>query len=137
MALNGPVLRSSFELVVGRDPEFTLRFYRIFFTRYPQVVPLFGKNSQAAQAKMLAEALSAVLDHLDDAPWLVSTLKGMGVKHEGYGVTRSMYPWVGECLLAAMAEVAGDDWSAEIEGAWVEAYGAICELMWAGYEAEA
>lgn len=129
MALNVPLLRESFELVASRDALVAQRFYRIFFSRYPQVVPLFGRNSQEAQGKMLTEALVAVLDHLEDAPWLVGNLKALGVRHEGYGVTREMYGWVGECLLAALAEVAGPDWSPEIEAAWVEAYGAIVGLM--------
>ena len=133
MALNAEVLRSSFELVASRNPDITVRFYEILFDRYPNVKPLFGNNAPAAQAKMLAEALMAVLDHLDDAPWLSETLAGMGTKHEGYGVTKDMYPLVGECLIATFAEVAADDWTSEMQTAWGDAYGAICELMWTGY----
>jgi hemoglobin-like flavoprotein len=129
MALNVPVLRSTFELVVERQPQLVHRFYEILFTRYPQVKPLFGRNSAAAQEKMLTDALVAVIDHLEDAPWLVSTLKGLGEKHQGYGVTPEMYGWVGACLLAALAEAAGKDWSPEAEKAWTEAYGAIVSLM--------
>lgn len=134
MALDPNALRSSFELVAERNPDLTLRFYEILFDRYPQVQPMFGRNARDAQAKMLAEALMAVLDHLDDATWLSETLAGMGRKHEGYGVTREMYPWVGECLIATFAEVAGDDWHDGYTAAWGDAYGAICELMWTGYE---
>ncbi|MBM4361083.1 MAG: flavohemoprotein [Deltaproteobacteria bacterium] len=132
MALNPALLRSSFELVVERNPKLTERFYEIFFQRYPQVKPLFGRRSQPEQAKMLAEALAGVLDHLDDAPWLTSTLGGMGVKHVGYGVTSEMYGWVGECLLAAIAEAAGPAWNKELEQAWTDAYGAVAGLMQSG-----
>ncbi len=45
-----------------------------------------------------------------------------------------MYPWVGECLIATLAEIAADDWSDEIETAWVDAYGAITSLMLEGAE---
>jgi hemoglobin-like flavoprotein len=134
MSLNPELLNSSFELVVERNPNVTVRFYEILFDRYPDAESLFGGNSREQQAKMLAEALTAVLNHLDDPPWLKETLMGMGRKHEGYGVTREMYPWVGECLIATFAEVAGDDWNDDYEQAWADAYGAICELMWEGYE---
>ncbi len=30
----------------------------------------------------------------------------MGAKHLDYGVTNEMYDWVGECLVATLAEVA-------------------------------
>jgi hemoglobin-like flavoprotein len=129
MSLNVSVLRSSFDLVVEKQPQVVHHFYEILFSRYPQVKPLFGHNSAAAQEKMLTDALVAVVDHLEDAPWLKATLAGLGAKHEGYGVTREMYGWVGECLLAALAQAAGDAWTKETEVAWVEAYGAIVALM--------
>jgi len=128
MALNTELLRSSFALIVDREPALTARFYGIFFDRYPQVVPMFSRNTPEKQQEMLTGALVAVLDHLEDAPWLASTLRSLGRRHDGYGVTAEMYGWVGECLLAAMAEVAGADWNAEIEQAWLDAYGAIVSL---------
>jgi hemoglobin-like flavoprotein len=132
MALNAPVLRSTFELVVEKQPQLMHRFYEILFERHPRTKALFGRHSGAAQEKMLTEALTGVLDHLDDAPWLTTTLEGLGAKHRTYGVTDEMYEWVGGSLLAALAEAAGDDWSAEAETAWTEAFGAIASLMKAG-----
>ena len=135
MSLNVTVLRSTFELVVERQPEVVHRFYEILFSRYPQVKPLFGHNSAAAQEKMLTNALVSVVEHLEDAPWLTSTLGGLGAKHKDYGVTDEMYDWVGASLLAALAEAAGPDWSREAEVAWTEAYGAIAALMKGGAKA--
>jgi len=135
--LNASLLRSSFELVVERSPHVVRRFYEIFFTRYPQVRPMFRTSADglARQEKMLTDALVAVLDHVDDAPWLRQTLLGLGGKHVEYGVRDEMYAWVGECLLAALEEAAGDAWSPEIAGAWTEAYGAITGLMLEGARA--
>jgi hemoglobin-like flavoprotein len=132
MSLNVPLLRSSFELVIERQPELTHRFYEILFQRYPKAKALFVRNTPAAQEKMLADALVAVMDHLEDVPWLTTTLKGLGAKHVGYGVTTEMYGWVGASLLATLAEVAGKDWTPGLEAAWTEAYGAISGLMQAG-----
>jgi hemoglobin-like flavoprotein len=129
MALNVGLLRQSFELVASVNPAFTTRFYEILFERYPQARPLFPASGVARQAEMLNGALVAVLDHLEDAPWLVQTLGALGAKHVGYGVTREMYDWVGASLLATLAEVAGPQWNPEIHAAWAEAYGAIASLM--------
>jgi hemoglobin-like flavoprotein len=129
MPLNVNLLRQSFEVVATANPSFVGRFYEILFERYPQARPLFPQNGMARQAEMLTQALVAVLDHLEDAPWLQDTLGALGAKHVGYGVTREMYDWVGASLLATLAEVAGPAWTPELQGAWGEAYGAIVSLM--------
>lgn len=129
MSLNVSLLRQSFALVVEREPQLTSRFYEILFARYPQARPLFGRTSQGKQAEMLQSALVAVMDHLEDGPWLTSTLGALGQKHVGYGVTAEMYDWVGDSLIATLAESAGTAWSPELQAAWIDAYTAIATLM--------
>jgi hemoglobin-like flavoprotein len=48
-----------------------------------------------------------------------------------------MYGWVGECLLATLAQVAGDEWNADLAREWGGAYGAIAALMQQGAAASA
>ncbi|HEX4479127.1 MAG TPA: globin domain-containing protein [Polyangiaceae bacterium] len=132
MSLNPTLLRESFALVAEKEPELTMRFYEVLFARYPAARPLFGRNSSARQAEMLQGALGAVLDHLEDATWLADTLGALGQKHAGYGVTDDMYGWVGESLIATLAEAAGSAWTPELEVAWTAAYAAIVSLMLRG-----
>jgi hemoglobin-like flavoprotein len=129
MALNVGLLRSSFEVVANANPRFVTRFYEILFERYPQAKPLFPASGMARQEEMLTGALIAVVDHLEDAPWLKETLGALGAKHAGYGVKPEMYDWVGGSLLATLAEVAGPAWTPELNAAWAEAYGAIVSMM--------
>lgn len=133
MALNAELLRTSLALVVEKQPEITPRFYEILFDRYPQARSLFGRNSAQAQQRMLQDAIVAVVDHVEDAAWLKEQLHTMGARHKGYQVAPEMFPWVGECLLATLAEIAGESWTPEIEAAWKDAYGAITGLMLEGY----
>jgi hemoglobin-like flavoprotein len=132
MGLNVKLLRESFELVVERSPNLAHRFYEILFERYPQAASMFPASRRVRQEGMLTEALVAVIDHLEDAPWLTSSLHALGAKHLDYGVTDEMYGWVGDSLLRTLAEAAGSAWSPELEAAWAEAYGAIAGLMQAG-----
>jgi hemoglobin-like flavoprotein len=134
MSLNVTLLRDSFGMVVEREPEIMHRFYEHLFARHPEVRSMFGRNSQSQQEKMLAQALAAVLDHLEDAAWLSKTLGEMGSKHVGYGVKDEMYGWVGDALLVTLAEVAGKEWSAELHVAWADAFNAIAGLMLKGAE---
>jgi len=137
MSLDANALKTSFDLVVSRRPDLTERFYEILFADHPELASMFGHNARKAQAEMLAQALAAVIDHLDDAPWLQRTLGGLGARHVGYGVTPEMYGWVGAALLQTLAEVAGDDWTPSLAEQWAAAFGAIQSLMLAGTVAAA
>ena len=131
MTLDPTILRASFELVIDRRPDLTVRFYEILFERYPALRPLFSR-ARETQARMLAEAIAAVLDHLEDARWLGATLGTLGRKHVDYGVTDAMYDQVGDALLATLAEVAGAAWTPTVAAQWTAAYGAIAGMMKAG-----
>jgi hemoglobin-like flavoprotein len=135
MSLNTQLLRTSFELVVERAPDLTHRFYAVLFERYPQTQAMFSPSRRGQQENMLTQALVAVMDHLDDAPWLVNTLRALGARHVNYGVTDEMYGWVAESLLITLEEVAGAEWSPELANAWTEALTAIAGLMQAGAHA--
>lgn len=136
MADTATLLRESISIAASREPVITKRFYAIFHSRYPEVVPLFSKNAPEKQQEMLQGALLAVLDHLDDAAWLEDTLGAIGAGHVSYGVQDHMYPWVGECLIAALAELCGDQWTKEHETAWAGAYGALMGMALAGARRE-
>ena len=135
MALDAQLLRNSFNLAVVRQPNLTHVFYEQLFARYPAARPLFVRADMDVQEQMLGEALVAVLDHLEDVPWLQSTLGGLGAKHAGYGVTPNMYDWVGDVLVTTLARANGEQWTAAHTAGWQEAYGAIAAMMLEGYPA--
>ncbi len=137
MSLNVALLRTSFDLVVEKAPDLTARFYVNLFALYPQTKPMFSPSRQKEQENMLTQALVAVLDHLEDAPWLATTLRGLGARHVSYGVSDEMYDWVGHSLLLTLEQVAGDAWSDELKEAWTAAFGAISGLMKEGARAAA
>jgi hemoglobin-like flavoprotein len=128
MGLDIEALTESFALVAEQETALASRFYEILFERYPQTRAMFGPRV-AQQAKMLTQALAAVVEHLEDSAWLGTTLHALGAKHVEYGVRDEMYDWVGECLIAALAEIAGPAFTPRVKDAWIAAYGAIAELM--------
>ncbi len=136
MALNPDLLRGSFQLVIERAPDLTARFYRVLFRRNPELEALFHRRPLEVQERMLGEALGAVLDHLEDAPWLTEQLGALGAKHVEYGVAPEMYGTVGGALLETLSAAAGSAWTQELEAQWAEAFGAIRDLMLAGANAQ-
>lgn len=129
MAPDGPFLRDHFELVLQRDVEFPARFYEILFERHPAVRSLFARNSDGAQHSLLAQTLMAVLDHLEEPRWLRDRLAPLGEHHLRYGVTPEMYDWVGDALIAAIAEATADVWSPRHQAEWASAYQLMVALM--------
>lgn len=126
------LIRSNFALVVDRAPDLVERFYARLFTEQPQLKALFGRRSEKAQAEMLTSALLAVVDHLEDPAWLVSTLAPMGDKHRTYGVKDEMYPMVAGALVGSLKDVSGADWTADTEQAWLGALTFVAKTMMAG-----
>lgn len=129
------LLEHSLALVDLPDDGLTVRFYDILFARYPEVEPMFSRETRQ-QAAMLRTAIVSVVDHLDDSAWLSTNLGALGRRHAGMGVTEPMYAAVAECMIAAMAEIGGERWTAEMTEGWGEALTAVASLMLAGYPAE-
>lgn len=126
------LIETNLALVSEAAPDVVGRFYTKLFERHPDLKPLFGRRSAAAQEKMLLEAILAVVDHMEDATWLQETLRPMGAKHLGYGVRDEMYPLVADTLIATLREISGRSWSDPLERAWAGALGAVAGEMIAG-----
>jgi DNA-binding winged helix-turn-helix (wHTH) protein/hemoglobin-like flavoprotein len=128
-------LHESLERVADRMPEMVHAMYGTLFARHPEARTLFRRNRPDVQERMLADALTSIVDQFQDAPWLEETLLALGARHAAYGVRDEMYAWVGEALLEALAHTLGDDWTPRLSRAWTDAYAAISVLMLAGQAA--
>lgn len=129
MSLNVELLEQSFELVKPRSDEFVASFYNNLFTDYPASKPLFEHSNMTKQQQMLKGALVMVIENLRQPEVLSKALKGLGARHVKYGALPEHYPLVGNSLLKTLSEYAGNAWTPELKQAWVDAYGAITELM--------
>jgi hemoglobin-like flavoprotein len=105
------LLRDTLELTLARDDSFPTKFYERLFAAHPEVRPLFHRSSPGAQNKMFAQKLTMLVDHLDDPAWLDRELATLAANHTSYGVTAEMYPWVGDALIATLAEACDDGWT--------------------------
>jgi methyl-accepting chemotaxis protein len=128
------LLRDSFNAVAPRANELAETFYRILFDRYPVVRPLFRDTDLKEQQRKLVQALALVVGNLERPAKLKKVLGALGARHVDYGAQPAYYDAVGECLLAALAEIAGPVWSIKLERAWTDAYGAVASLAIAGAE---
>ena len=81
---------------------------------------------------MLGQALASVLDHLEDASWVGHTLRELGQRHAGYGVTDAHYDTVAGALLWTLEMGLGEAFTPEVKVAWTAVYGVLATNMKAG-----
>ena len=134
--MNLEALETSFDLVAPRGDELMDEFYSRLFAAAPAVKPLFPDNL-SRQKVMLLGALVLLRKSLRDLESIAPKLRDLGARHVAYGAQPEHYPVVGTVLIASMAAIAGDAWTAEYEAAWAEAYEIVAATMLEGAESVA
>jgi nitric oxide dioxygenase len=132
MPLELDTLETSFDLVAADGEALVDVFYDRLFAAVPAVAPLFAQTDMRRQKSMLLAALVLLRKSLRNLDAIIPTLRRLGACHVTYGARPEHYPIVGEVLIAAMAEVAGDAWRPEYERAWAAAYGVVATVMLEG-----
>jgi len=132
MALDVETLEESFDLVAPKGDELISTFYDRLFETAPAVKPLFEKVDMERQRQALLNMLVVLRESLRDLDDIVPDLEDLGARHAGYGARPDHYPVVGQALIGAMSEVAGDAWKPEYTSAWEEAYGVVKDVMLSG-----
>jgi methyl-accepting chemotaxis protein len=132
MAIDVERLEESFDLVAPQGDELMRTFYDKLFEAAPSVRPLFADVDMERQRQALLNMLLVVRESLRDLDDIVPDLEELGARHIEYGAKSEHYPVVGEVLIAAMAEVAGDAWKPEYTSAWQDAYQVVQGVMLSG-----
>jgi nitric oxide dioxygenase len=107
------------------------RFYDDLFDAYPELIAVFhpALMAEGAQQRLLAQALLAYAEHIDQPEVLAPAIDRIARKHASHRVGPAQYPIVGRHLLAAIAEVLGADATPELLEAWAEAYGFLARAL--------
>ncbi len=123
------LLTAHLTAIADRSRELHSVFYGRLFEQHPGTRELFGAFSGPHQFQMLHQILELALDHSTGAASVPDQLVLLGQTHHDYEVRPEMYGWVAQCMLDALAEVTGPDWTAEMEQAWRAQLAAIAQQM--------
>jgi hemoglobin-like flavoprotein len=122
------LVQSSFEHVQPIAEAAAALFYRRLFELDPTLRPLF-KGDLEEQGRKLMEMLGLAVKGLDHPEALAPALKGLGLRHSGYGVREQDYETVGEALVWTLKQGLGPNFTPEVREAWIAVYKLIAEMM--------
>jgi hemoglobin-like flavoprotein len=91
MALQIELLETSFQEIAPQGEAFVTKFYETLFARFPQTKGFFTSTDMKEQKKKLLGALALVIQNLRKPDVLAAALKGLGQRHEAYGVQPEHY----------------------------------------------
>ena len=125
------LVRQTFDLVVPIAGVAADMFYERLFYMAPSLRHMFPQDMREQKRKLMVMMAMAV-QGLGDLDKLVPQLMTLGARHAGYGVKDSHYKAVGEALIWTLERGLANEFTPEVERAWVRVYLLIAATMQAG-----
>lgn len=111
----------SLELVAERKSDLTPLVYARLFDEYPQMKPLFWRDTKdAIKGEMLARVFELILDFIGDNRYAAHLVQCEVITHEGYDVPPDVFRIFFRVVADSVREALGSDWTAEFERAWAQ-----------------
>jgi diguanylate cyclase (GGDEF)-like protein len=122
------LVRSTFAQLAPRQAQVADDFYDNLFTLAPELAAMFPENLDRQKRKLM-EMIGVCIGRLHQFDSLTETVRALGTRHAGYGVTAAHYALVGQALLSAIARSLGDDFTPDVERAWTKVYQTLASTM--------
>lgn len=130
------LLAASFARVSANKNDAATIFYARLFMTSPELRPLFQSDMES-QKRRLMSSLAQIVDFYRVGVDPTSYLAHLGRNPQAYGSQRAHFDALGDALLFTLAQVLGQEFSAEIRGAWVQAYAEVSAAILRAGELEA
>jgi len=129
------IVKATAPMIKEHGQAITQRMYEIAFAARPDARHLFvntwmvSSEEGRKQAGRLAGAVYAYAQNIDELEKLTGPVEHIANRHVDTKILPEAYPVIGQCLLAAIEEVLGDEATPEILSAWEEAYDALANVF--------
>jgi nitric oxide dioxygenase len=122
-----PVVEATLPVVGAAIPEIANRFYRLLFTKHPELLNgTFNRGNQAegSQQAALAGSVAAFATALVKSPEQLPEhlLSRIAHKHASLGISPDQYQVVHDNLFGAIVDVLGEAVTPDVAAAWDEVY---------------
>jgi hemoglobin-like flavoprotein len=122
------LVRASYAAITRLEQDYSARFYHRLLERHPFTRALFP-DDLTRQISVFRLTVDALIAQLDQPEASHAALAELGQRHVGYGVLTHHYAYVGEVLIDAFAEMAGDRFDAATRTAWETLYAGMAQAM--------
>ncbi len=122
------LVQDSFAQVVPMADLAADLFYTRLFTLDPALRSMF-KGDMCEQKRKLMATLQFAVFSLSRLDHLLPTVRTLGERHAGYGVTAAHYDTVGQALLWTLEQGLGAVFTPDVKAAWAETYLLLAGVM--------
>ena len=124
-------VKSTIPLLESVGPDITKHFYQRMFRDNPELKNIFNMAHQQSGSQSLAlfNALAAYAKYIDNLPMLTGAVQRIAHKHSALNIRPEHYGIVGHHLIETLRELASEAFTAEVEDAWVAAYGQLADVF--------
>jgi len=125
------LVRRTFDLIVPISEVAADMFYERLFYMAPSLRRMFPADMREQKRKLMVMIATAV-QSLGDLESLIPQIMTLGARHAGYGVKDQHYKAVGEALIWTLERGLANEFTPEVERAWVRVYLLLAATMQAG-----
>jgi hemoglobin-like flavoprotein len=129
IAFQKNLVKSTWKMMAPMADEVARRFYERLFEIDTSAQALFKSSDLPEQRRKLVQALSLVVQGIDDLSTLAPVVADLGRRPAQLGVTESQYESVGVALLWTFEQSLGSRWTKEASRAWASAYAVLAGVM--------
>jgi hemoglobin-like flavoprotein len=122
------LVQSSFKSVAPIASKAADLFYDRLFEIAPDVRSLFPADLSGQKVKLIGMLATAV-NNLHQLAAILPSVRDLGSRHRGYGVTTEHYAPVGAALIWTLEQGLGPAFTSDVKAAWGEAYSTLAGAM--------
>lgn len=125
------LVKDTVPLLEAGGSAITDHFYHRMFTHNPDLKDIFNMSNQRTgrQKVALFETILAYAKNLDNVSVLKQAVERIAHKHTSMHIKAEHYKIVGTNLIETLRELLLEQFTSEVEAAWVNAYGVLASIF--------
>jgi hemoglobin-like flavoprotein len=123
------LVQTTWEKLLPIQNEAARLFYDRLFALDPSANALFRSGDMREQGRKLTAMITIAVNGLKHLDTIVPAIRELGRRHAGYRVTDAHYDTVGAALIWTLELGLGDDFTPEVQAAWVDVYTLLADTM--------
>ncbi|HQR12575.1 MAG TPA: adenylate/guanylate cyclase domain-containing protein [Casimicrobiaceae bacterium] len=122
------LVQSTIGVLLQHQKQFTAHLYRRLFEITPGARALF-RGDMESQGQMLSHMLQFLVYAMSRPETMMLGLRGLGRRHDGYGVESEHWPAFRQAFLEAARAILGEKYTPQVEMAWTDTIDMIIGSM--------